>query len=49
MIQLGFKGGVKGLEEYLKFAEWCLKDSQIKWPGSRVEKVFSDFSGYTAV
>ena len=47
MIKLSFIGSSFGLLNYLNFAKWCEQDAKNK--GTKLEKVFSDLSGYTAI
>ena len=46
MLNLSFVGTGEQLLEYLNFAEWAEKDAESK--GAKVDKIFSDLSGYTA-
>jgi len=46
MLKLSFVGSPTHLLEYLVFAQWAEQDAKTK--GAKVDKIFSDFSGYTA-
>lgn len=46
-MNLSYVGDKKGLMEFISYAIWCEQDAIKK--GFKVEKVFSDFSGYTAI
>lgn len=46
MLKLSFAGSIKNLMDYLAFAEWAITDAENR--GAKVEKIFSDLSGYTA-
>ncbi len=45
-MKIGYVGSPKGLMEFIAYAIWCEQDAEKK--GFKVEKVFSDFSGYVA-